>query len=244
MKKVKCLILEDQPIASTLLASYINADDRLELLDIVETIAVAKERIAELEPDLAFLDIDLPDGKGTDLVYQLQDSNTSVIMTTGHTYFAVESYSLQVLDYLLKPIEHQRFKLAMDKTIKLLRRETGEPTLDAAPVGAATDYITIRANGQQYPVALNKIILLEAAGENVRVHLENEVLVTHQPFYKMTETLPADSFIRVHRSYTVNVNRIIKFNSRQLVLGDIELPVGRHYFPELKRLYSNREVED
>lgn len=244
MNKIKCLILEDQPIASTLLESYVNSDERLELLGITDTIAEAKEQIYIHEPDLAFVDIDLPDGKGTDLVYQLQDTNTSVIMTTGHTYFAVESYSLQVLDYLLKPIELPRFKLAIEKAVKLLRRETGEPTLDAYPSGTASDYISVRVNGQHHPVQLSRIVFLEAAGENVRIHLENDTMMTHQPFYKMTETLPAEMFIRIHRSYTVNVNRISKFSSKMLTLGELELPVGRHYYPELKRLYSSREVEE
>ncbi|HLZ87164.1 MAG TPA: LytTR family DNA-binding domain-containing protein, partial [Puia sp.] len=200
--KITCHIIEDEPMASSLLELYVKKLPLLELVAVSANPLRALESLKAMPVDLLLLDIRMPEMTGLSLLKVLQ-KKPLVIITTAYSEFALESYDLDVVDYLKKPITFERFLKAIDKVEQRLQ-----------PLGAAkekwggADYIFIKEGTRFIKVMIGEIIFIEGLRNYVAIHTTHQKIVSLQRLKSLEDQLPADKFIRVHNSYIVSKNAI------------------------------------
>ncbi|MTI40019.1 LytR/AlgR family response regulator transcription factor [Fulvivirga lutimaris] len=222
--KMKCIIVDDEPLAIEIIESYI---DRLDDLEIVATCTNALKafEILQKEPvDLMFLDIEMPKLTGIDFIKTLKNP-PKIILTTAYRDYALESYELDVVDYLLKPISFDRFLIALQKAYKTDKSEPANG-LTSTTEG---EYIYLKADKKMVKVMLNDIHYIESLKDYIRVKTADKDVITHQKISYLEEKLPDDSFIRIHRSFIVPLKKIESYSSSTIEVPGKELPIGRLY---------------
>ena len=218
MSKIKCLVVDDEELARVLLETYINKLDFLELIACVEDPIEAMQLFKTTKIDLLFLDIQMPNLKGTDFAKMIT-TQTQIIFTTAYSEYALEGYDLNVLDYLLKPITFERFLIAIDKVKSKSAKE---------------DTLTIKSGYDLYKLKYDAILFIESDSEYVNFYTEDKKIMSHQSLKKLAEILPSHMFMRVHRSYIINKSKVSALKGRDLIIGDKEIPVSAQYFEAVK----------
>ena len=224
---VKCLVVDDEPLAIRLLNKHIEQIPQLELVAGCQNALEAFELLKKEKIDLIFLDIQMPLLTGIDFVRALQ-SPPSIIFTTAYREYAVESYELEVIDYLLKPIPFNRFFKAVNKFLNRqgqasLRQR--QPTLEAAPI---ENYLYVNVNKKYVKVLFDEILYAESLKDYVRIHTSNTTIVTKDTMTEFEKKLP-QSFLRIHRSYIVNKEKITAYTAHDIEIGKREIPIGGSY---------------
>lgn len=224
--KIRCLIVDDEPLAIEVIVSYLDKFNEVEIVESCRNAVHAMEILKRGKIDLMFLDIQMPLLKGTDFLRSLTRP-PKVILTTAFREFALEGYELNVLDYLLKPISFERFVQAMDKYFQM---EDLKPSV--SPVfheNNELNYINVKSDRKIVRLQVDSIIYLECKKDYVQIMTTGEKLLTNVPIYKLEEQLPAGSFLRIHRSFIVSTKYITAFNSEIIEIGEKQLPIGRYY---------------
>jgi DNA-binding LytR/AlgR family response regulator len=224
MTRMKCIIVDDEHLALVLLEEYIR---RLPQLELVASCANSMEAMAALqahEVDLMFLDIQMPDLRGTDLVRTLI-KRPLIVFTTAYAAYAVESYDLQAVDYLLKPIEFERFAQATNKAA-----EQWKLRLNASHAVQEKDsFMLVKADHAMHKIFHQHILYIEGLQEYVVIHTTaGKKIITLMALAKLEEALPKD-FLRIHRSYIVRIDKVNALNGNQVVMGDVKIPIGKSY---------------
>ncbi len=228
---LSCLIADDEPLAHQLLEHYIG---RLKTLSIVGHAYNAFEVLdflSEHKVDLLFLDIQMPDLSGLDMLKTLSQP-PMVILTTAYSEHSLEAYDLGVMDYLLKPIKFERFLKAVNRVLEL-KREAAQPKL--APVQEAVtpapqDYLFLKDGTAEHKVRLEDIAYVQAYGNFVKVHtVAAQTIVATITMKQLEAALPESAFIRVHKSYIVQVEQLTKLEKESVFVGTTEIPVGAMY---------------
>lgn len=233
MQVLNCLIVEDEPLAATLLRDYLSKVPGLKLKGVCEDAFTAQEYLRAETIDLIFLDINLPHLNGIDFLKALH-GKYPVILTTAYHEYALDGFNLNVIDYLLKPIEFSRFLQAVNKAYdKLPVPQKKEP---AAVPGKAyffnTDKKKIKVNAED-------ILYIESLKDYVRIHAQDKSIVTKFQIGELNRFLDDERFIRIHKSYIVNGSRITAYNALEIEIGDIVLPLGRTYKEVVERALKN-----
>jgi len=221
---VKCLIVDDEPLAIEIIENYLG---RLNDFEVTATCKNAVEAFSILENqsiDLLFLDIQMPQLTGIEFVKALT-KKPQVIFTTAYVDYAVESYELDVLDYLVKPISFNRFFKAITKF-----KHTSQPK-DIIPTtqGSMVDHIYVKENKKNHKVICRDILYAESIKDYVRIHTAEKKLVIKTTLSNFESQLPNDNFLRVHRSYLVNMRQITAHTAKDIEIGAIEIPIGASY---------------
>ncbi|WP_406825137.1 LytR/AlgR family response regulator transcription factor [Pedobacter sp. KACC 23697] len=221
---LKCVVVDDEPLAAALIKSYIEASDHLEIGAVFEDAIAASEYLNKHKTDLLFLDINMPDITGIDLFKSLKDK-PMLIFTTAYKTFAFEGFELEAIDYLLKPIDYQRFKKAVNKAKEFYHYQNGKQKIDVVEsIFVHSEYKLIKIN-------LPDILFIESLEDYIKIHLQgSKMVLTLMPLKKITEKLPADRFKRIHRSFVVAIQKIKAIHNRkiELITGEI-LPVSESY---------------
>ena len=244
---VRCIAIDDEPLALRQVKSYI---ERCELLELVATCRSALEAQTVIERekvDLIYVDINMPDLNGLDFVRQLE-GNYYIIFTTAHAEHALEGFKLSAIDYLLKPFSFDEFLKATQKVISLVdlveRCHAAESAVaqNEAETSDKEEFISVKADYKTQLVKISDIVYLESAGEYVRLHIEGSNSITTLFRLKNMETsLPADSFLRVHRSYIVNLKRISSYTKGRIFLDNGEyIPLGENYKQRFLEYFDKR----
>ncbi len=220
---IRCLVVDDEELARSLLASYIAKVDSLHLVQTLENPLDALELLKQDTIDLVFLDIQMPEVKGTDFA-RLLPKHTKVIFTTAYSEYALEGYELNAVDYLLKPITFKRFLQAVQK----IDSQYGDSTEQA---------ITIKSGYDLFRVPLEEIDYIESDSEYVIYHTSQGKIMSNQSLKSLIELLPASKFLRIHRSYIVNRSRVRALKNRNVLLGDISLPVSDSYYAGVREMF-------
>ncbi|WP_299158528.1 response regulator transcription factor [uncultured Tenacibaculum sp.] len=222
MKKYRCIIVDDEELARELIATHLS-----QLLDfeIIATCASAIEanRVLKNENiDLMFLDIEMPVLKGTDFLKNLA-KKPKVIFTTAHREYAIESYELNVVDYLLKPIVFNRFFKAIEKFLdtQIVIKESGEKQLEST-------HIFVQSNKKNIKILLNDILYIESIKDYIKIHTKKSKLVIKHGISAFENKLD-NRFIRVHRSYIINSQKITAYTKQDVEIDKIEIPIGDLY---------------
>lgn len=224
---MNCIIVDDEPLAREVLESFVERIDGLELLASCDNAIKAFDILKKESVDLVFLDIQMPKLNGIDFLKVL-DPIPNVIFTTAYREYAIESYELNVIDYLLKPISFQRFLMAVNKAMNGGLKETTElPPPDELRSDAP--YIFLKADRKMVKVYLKDILYIESLKDYVRIKLPQKDVVSLQKISFLEQKLPEDCFIRIHRSFIVPIKKIEAFSNNVIEVGGSELPIGRNY---------------
>ena len=234
---LSCIVIDDEPLAVKQLENYISKMPSLTRLRSFDNAVDARQWLSEGNSvDIIFVDINMPELTGVEFVRGLENHHL-VIFTTAYSEYAVEGFKLDAIDYLLKPFSFATFERAVNKALsvaELLALRDGIHTAQNLPISEQSndkDSISIRADHKTTIVRYSNIIFLESAGEYIRLHLtDGTKLVTLCRMKNMESELPADKFIRVHRSFIVNTEHITGYTKGRVFLTDEEyVPIGDNY---------------
>jgi DNA-binding LytR/AlgR family response regulator len=233
---MRCLIIDDEPLARQLLESYIGKIDELKLIRSCGNALEAFSALQEKQIDLIFLDIEMPQVTGIELLRSLSD-RPRIILTTAYREYAFEAYDLDVVDYLLKPVTFERFLRGIGKIKQLKQYDSpGEVTI---PVNSTFDdaYLYLKENREMVKVFLKDILYIESLRDYVRVKTLHREVITYQKISYLEQKLPQNKFLRVHRSFIIAVDKVISFSPSSVRISTTEIPIGRNYKnPTLKVL--------
>jgi DNA-binding LytR/AlgR family response regulator len=221
---LRCIIVDDEPLAGEGLARHIAVVDYLELIEIVQN-PVELDQLMETEkPDLIFLDVEMPFMSGIDFL-NLKSSLPLVILTTAYPNYALEAFQYDVVDYLLKPVTFNRFFKAVKKARKIYLLRNREKI--SGSVHPEPDYFFIKCEGKYEKIRTEEILFIQALQNYVMIHTENRKYMTLMALKTLEENLDPSQFIRVHKSYIVSVSKINSFENTEIKLRNELIPISR-----------------
>lgn len=222
-KTISCIIVDDEPLAVKLLETYVSKTPMLALIGSFTDSVEAINAIKQCKPDLLFLDIQMPDLNGMELAHMLSEG-TKVIFTTAFKEYAYESYEVNAIDFLLKPIRYNKFIAAVEKASEWFGiNEYSSKRVSRQPIDSrkqtATDSVFIKVDGEFRQISIDMILYVSGMKDYVMVYLENEhkPLVTYLRMKVVEEMLPRDKFMRVNRSYIVALDKIKKVDRNDCI---------------------------
>jgi DNA-binding LytR/AlgR family response regulator len=234
--KITCLVVDDEPPALDVLKKYIESIPSLVLAGICGNAVEALDIIQQQHIDILFLDIQMPQILGTDFIRTLTNP-PKIIFTTAYRKYAVEGFDLDAVDYLLKPISFERFLKAVNKIMKTSLKQTSNPKEGSGNESdIANSYIHFRADRKILKVALGDILYIESLKDYIKVVTKTKTILTKHSISSLEENLPASSFIRIHRSYIIAVDKIEFFTNDMVGIGKQELPISRMYRHEVEKV--------
>ena len=225
--KYKCLIVDDESLALRLLEDHISKVPDLEIAGKCQHALQALQILQSEAIDIVFLDIQMPDLTGIELIKILKNK-PAIILTTAYADYALEGYQLDVVDYLLKPIALDRFLQSLRKATEWvdLRRQT---TVNQHMPIARPEYFFVKSDYKQVRINYADVTHVEGLREYVSIYAAGKRIITLETMKNMEVQLPEDLFLRLHKSYIVNISRIKAINGNMLELGEIKIPIGKVY---------------
>ena len=226
--KIKCIAIDDEPLALEQIGSYVQKTPFLELIATCKNAYEALEVLKEKEVDLMFIDIDMPDISGLDLVKSLV-KKPQIIFTTAYSEYAFEGFQVDAIDYLLKPINYAAFLKAANKS--KIWFEANSPEKAEEQSKSDRKEIFVKSNYKVVRILLADISYIESANEYIKIFLENqEVITTFMRLKNIEELLPAGDFMRVHKSFIINLNKILAVDRNRIFIDKKKhIPVGVQY---------------
>jgi len=224
--KLKCLIVDDEAAAHYVLINYIERVERLELAGRCQDVLEAINFLHKNAVDLIFLDINMPELTGFDLLNTLSNP-PKVILTTAYSEFALESYEYGAVDYLLKPIHFPRFLKAVERFISMLPAGTVES------VQATEAPFMVKEDGSWIRIDPKEIQYAQSLGNYVRIFTTRQSHLVSITTSELEQKLPASKFMRIHKSYIIAIDKISKYSNHSVIINNTELPVGITYRREL-----------
>lgn len=227
-----CLIVDDEPLAHKILEKYIGKLDKLTVVHNCYSAIEAINYLHQNKVDILFLDINMPELTGLEMLKTLNNP-PAVILTTAYSEFALEGYEFGVLDYLLKPIRFGRFLKAVNRFFALQTTSNTDQTASIEPAKIVkkeppTSFF-IKVDGVQHKIQPTQIQYIEAYGNFVKIQLLNQQLLTASTMTNMMQKLDNDNFVRIHKSFIVNLKKIEKLEGNRLIIADKKLPIGTSY---------------
>lgn len=228
--KLKCVIIDDEPLAINVIKNYVSQISSLELLNTFNSAVESMDFIKKNEVDLVFLDINMPLLSGLDFIQSL-DKKPMTIITTAHEEYAVKSYELEVLDYLVKPVPFHRFVKAVNKALKDYEHLKKEGS------SSEKDFLFIKIDKKKLKkVYLDDILVVESLKDYIKIITKTGKYIVHQTLSSFTDELPSDKFIRIHRSYTISINKVDIIEGNSVEIDSIRYTIGRSYLNDVKKV--------
>jgi two-component system LytT family response regulator len=244
---IRCLIVDDEPLALHVLEDYISKMPFLQLVKATTNPIEALSLVQEKLVDLVFLDVQMPELTGIQFL-RIANGRAKVILTTAYPQYALEGYELDVIDYLLKPIAFDRFYKAVQKAQAVLQpaQAAAQPvhTEPAQPKqqDLLSDFIFVKTEHKIQKVYLNDILFIEGLKDYISIFTAAERIITLQNMKKMEDALPTKYFIRVHKSYIVSINKIDSIERSRIFIGEKIIPVGDTYRDEFFKIVDGKNV--
>jgi len=225
--KLRCLLIDDEPPALKILASYISNINGLEIVAQCKNAIEALDVLHQKSVDVIFLDIKMPKMLGTEFLKNLSNP-PKVIFVTAYRDYAVDGYELDAVDYLVKPVSFERFFKAITKLNRIIGKETVTTTADYVPNPEA--FVYLKVDKDMKKIFVNDIVYIESWKDYVKLFLaNNKNLLVKQSISAMENLLSEHKFLRIHRSYMVSLNKISGYNGVSIQLETTEIPIGRLY---------------
>jgi two-component system, LytTR family, response regulator len=228
MSEIRCIIIEDEPLAVKVLSDYISQVPFLRLEETFKDAILATDYLRQNETDLIFLDIHLPKLKGMSFLKTLTNP-PAVIITTAYHQYAIEGFDLNVTDYLLKPFDFERFLKAVTKVKK---SETEKQKPDEKP--DTKDFIFLNVQKKRVKILFSEILYIESQQEYVKIISTNKEYIIKMSTHEIESLLPPNLFKRVHRSFIVSTSKIESYSSETVEIKGVSIPIGRGYKDVIK----------
>jgi DNA-binding LytR/AlgR family response regulator len=230
MSKIKCIIIEDEPLAVRVLLDYVAQVPFLQLEGTFKNAILATEWLRTNEVHLMFLDIHLPKLKGMAFLKTLA-KKPAVIITTAYHQYAVEGFDLAVTDYLLKPIEFERFLIAINK-VKLTNSSI--PTI--SEISGTKDYLFLTVQKKKVKILFSEILYVESQREYIKVVTENNEFISRMSTHEIEDLLPRNIFKRIHRSFIISIHKLESYTAESVEVNGVSIPIGRGYRDVIENL--------
>lgn len=251
MTKLKCIAVDDEPLALDIIEDYVSKVPFLELVKRTENAIEALQMVQEGGIDLVFLDIQMPELTGIQFL-KIANGKADYILTTAYSQYALESYDLNVSDYLLKPIAFDRFYKAVEKVHNRLKVQQApadiplQPLFTTPPVKPVAtpvqDFIFVKTEHKIQKIELDDILYIEGLKDYISIFTKSERVITLQNMKKMEETLPKDQFIRVHKSYIIALDKIESIERSRISICSKIIPIGDTYRDEFFKHIDNKNI--
>ncbi len=236
---IRCLIVDDEPLAARLISSYIQQVSGLEIAGVCNNAIDAFRILGDQKIDLLFLDIKMPNLIGTEFLRSISNP-PKVIFITAYREYAMDGYDLDIVDYLLKPVSFTRFMKAVSKATKLISIDKNYSIVNTKPETINESFLYLKIDKEMHKVLLHEILYIESCKDYVKLHLENgKYLMTKQSLSSMEKLLSPHTFLRIHRSYIVTIEKIDAFKSTYIMIGSNKIPIGRLYKNEVAKALKN-----
>jgi len=222
MSKIKCIIIEDEPLATKVLADYVSQVPFLELQGTFKDAILATDWLRQNETDLMFLDIHLPRLKGMAFLKTLTHP-PAVIITTAYHQYAVEGFNLNVTDYLLKPFEFERFLVAVNK-VKTAQTEKRKEKEEEEK-----DFIFLNVQKKKVKISFSEILYIESQREYIRIVTTKKEYLSKMATHEIESLLPPHLFKRIHRSFIIALSKIESYTAEDVEISGTSIPIGRDY---------------
>ncbi len=216
MNKIKCIIIDDEPLAISLLEHYVRKISFLELVFSTENPILALEYIQNNQSDLIFLDIQMPELTGINFM-KIVGEKQKYILTTAYAEYALEGYEHNIIDYLLKPVSFERFQKSVLKA---------QERFSLQAVGHT--HFFVKASGQQHRISFNDILYIESIKDYVNIRTGSEEYIVLDTLKSMEIQLP-ESFVRIHKSFIINLDKVKSIGAKKVMLPELEIPIGDSY---------------
>lgn len=227
--KIKCVLVDDEPLAIKVLQNYFTNFSDFEIIGTFSNALQALEFINNNSVDAVFLDVNMPMMNGFELI-RLIEYKTKIIITTAYREFAAESYELDVLDYLIKPIPLPRF-------IKCINRISTEINLKnniKTEIHRVEPHLFLKVEKKMVKITIDEILFIEGMKEYIKVVTTDKTYITHKSLTSLSEELPEDRFMRIHKSYIIAIDKIKSIEGNRIQMLSYILPIGRNYSKEVK----------
>ena len=228
--RIKCIIIEDEPLAVKVLSDYVAQVPFLELEGTFKDAILATEWLRTNEVQLMFLDIHLPKLKGMTFLKTLA-KKPAVIITTAYHQYAVEGFDLDVTDYLLKPIEFERFLIAINKV-----KPTNSSIQPISEMNGAKDYLFLTVQKKKVKILFSEILYVESQREYIKVVTENNEFISRMSTHEIEDLLPGIIFKRIHRSFIISIHKLESYTAESVEVNGVSIPIGRGYRDVIENL--------
>ncbi len=226
--KIKCMLVDDEPLAIQALSSLLDRMDNIEITAGCNDALSAFQHIKSNPVDLLFLDIEMPELSGLDFIKSLKHP-PKIILVTAYRDYALDAFDLDVLDYLLKPVSFERLLQALDKFYESFQsRENVIPSTNESNTNTA-QFLQIKADKKTVRIPLQNILYIESMKDYQKIHTVGGNTVTQMSLKSILEKLPDNLFMQIHRSFIINLDKIDSFTSNSIEIKKQELPIGRMY---------------
>lgn len=235
--KINCIIVDDEQLARQLIKRYVDKLPHLEVVAICKNSMEAMHELRSKKVDLMFLDIQMPDLTGVEFLKSI-NQKPAVIFTTAYKEYALEGYELDIVDYLLKPISFERFTKGVNKAIDFIQSRNTQKSFKPDVKIPEKDHINIKADHKIYKVKYTELKYIEGLGEYVTFHTSDKKIVSLASLKQLENILPSQQFIRVHKSFIINLSYVFSLYGNRLELGEKMIPVGRSYRDRVREVFG------
>ena len=226
MKKITCVIVDDEPVARDILTSYVAKIPSLELIATCKNAMEAFQVSNTQNIDIFFLDINMPDISGLSVAKSI-NQKSKIIFTTAYREYAVDGFDLQAVDYLLKPISFDRFLQAINKLFHQNSNVSSEISSEENLV--KNDFIFVRSDRKMLKINFDELLYVESLSDYIKLHLKDKVITTRETISNIETKLPAKNFLRIHRSFIVNLKKATSYTNEFVEIGKNAIPISRTY---------------
>lgn len=234
--KLSCVVVDDEPLALELMASYVAKTPFLELAAKFASGVDALPYIIQNDADIVFLDIQMPELTGLELSRVIKNNRPKIIFTTAYESYALEGFKVDALDYLVKPISYSEFLRAAEKALRWYKSFSGEAEKDVP------DSFFVKSSYKLIQVHLNQIKYIESVKDYLKICTDSEEgeIITLMSFKSIEQHLPSSSFIRIHRSFIVNINKIKAIERNRIIFGNVYIPISETYREQFNAFFEKR----
>ncbi|WP_027137727.1 LytR/AlgR family response regulator transcription factor [Gaetbulibacter saemankumensis] len=232
--KIKCIIIDDEPLAITVIENHLKNFDHIEIVETFNNPLKAYHILEKEKIDVIFLDINMPQMTGFAFIDNLS-YKPLIVITTAYREYAVKGFEINILDYLVKPIPFERFLKTINKIYQQMyvSNTMGDSSIHQEP------HIFLKVNKKLIKVNLNDILYIESLKDYIKVITNLGDYVVHKSLSAITEELPQSNFLRIHRSYTISINKISALEGNTVEISNRKIPIGRNYLKQTKERIFN-----
>ena len=226
MNKIDCVIVDDEPVAREIIASFVAKVPNLNLVKSCKNAMEAFEIVSQQKIDLFFLDINMPDVSGLTLAKSI-NKNSKIIFTTAYREYAVDGFDLQAVDYLLKPISFDRFLQAINKFFET--KIIDKPKAIIAVSTEKSNAIFVRSDRKMVKINFDEILYIESLSDYIKIYLFDKIITTRETISNIETKLPTQCFLRIQRSYIVNLSKVRSYTNEFVEIEKKAIPISRTY---------------